>query len=123
MEKGATVNKGIINIKNYASVMNFINHFGGVFTAFEIDFKDYGPRLFYSIPLDELTPYRQLNLPAIHHFLQTHQPNKDYHLIETTDIKTLQNVYSSTNHKIIALLKKDFFKNTQEVYLAVPINT
>ena len=60
---------GIININNYSSVANFINHFGGVFTEFEADFKDYGPRLFYTIPLDEQTPYRQLDLENIHHFL------------------------------------------------------
>ena len=121
MEKGAMANKGIININNYSSVANFINHFGGVFTEFEADFKDYGPRLFYTIPLDEQTPYRQLDLENIHHFLKNYEAKKDYHLIECSDVEYLEKVYSNTDFRIIALLNKEFYNNKEEVYLAVEV--
>ncbi len=121
MKKGAKVNRGVIDIVNYPSVYNFINHFGGVFIDFESDFKNYGARLIYQIPLDSQTPNaRKIDFEKIKIFISNHQPQKDFYILKCNDVKQLKHFYQNTNFRIIALLPKQFMDLTEEHYLLVP---
>lgn len=121
MEKGAKVNRGIIDIVNYPSVYNFINHFGGVFIDFEPNFKNYGARLVYQIPLDQQTPNgRIIDFEKIKKFIASHQSQEDFYILKCNDTEQLTHLYQNTTFRIIALLPKQFMNLSTEHYLLIP---
>lgn len=121
MEKGAKVNRGIIDIINYSSVYNFINHFGGVFIDFEPNFRNYGARLIYQIPLDQQTPNnRSIDFEKVEKFIASHQSSKDFYILKCDDIKKISHLYQNTSFRIIALLPKKFMDLSTEHYLLTP---
>lgn len=119
-EKGAMINRGIIDIVNYPSVYNFINYFGGIFIEFEPHFEHYGPRLIYEIPIDEYSAGgRCIDFDNIKTYMETHQEEKDYKIVTCNDVQALSKMYQQTNFKIIALLPKTFHPSGQETYFAI----
>lgn len=121
LQKGATHNQGIIDIVNYRSVANFINAFGGVFIAFEPDFKGYGPRLIYEIPLDAAHYGRQaIDFEAVRALVRHTPADLPYRLIKCDDVRALAELYQHTPYRIVALLPPAVLNSRHSLYLAMP---
>lgn len=121
MQKGASHNRGIIDIVNYRSVANFVNAFGGTFIDFEPDFKGYGPRLIYEIPLD-MQHYGQqaIDYSALRKWVYSPDPAAPpYRLIRCDDVAALEELYAHTPYRIIALLPPWVLKSRHALYFAL----
>lgn len=120
MQKGATHNRGIIDIVNYRSVANFVNAFGGIFIDFEPDFKGYGPRLIYEIPLDGAYYGRQaIDFEAVRTLVHRASAALPYRLIRCDDVAALTDLYAHTPYRVVALLPPEVLNSRRALYLAM----
>lgn len=106
MEKGALVKRGLIQFENLASLYINLNKVGWICNDFIYNVPGLGPFFKIVLPLDP--PGMMNNIISQEkclNFIHENQPGRDYHLIKTNNLDAVNDLYRTTDFKIVAVIK------------------
>lgn len=105
MEKGSRVKRGIVQFENLRSLYINLNKVGWICDGFDPNITGMGPFFHISLPLDPSGLMgNAIDKERVHTFIQNHQAEKDYLMLDVEDLEGVSSMYSDTDFKIVALL-------------------
>lgn len=118
MEAGCKIKRTWIGPENYPSFKNHLNHEGYMIDGFYPDLYMPGqPRFTITLPL---TPDGLSNNCIDDHRLALFlNGNSNYKLLDCSDLSMIENLYNTTNFKIVALVSKQI-TGKYNAFLAIP---
>ncbi len=106
-ENGCVNFSALMSPENFRSASNVLNHIGYYCTRFHKSLPSFGARFEITLPLSpKILGNMEVDTEKIVSFIKAHTINKDFLLLEPTDIDRMSYTYSSTDFRIIAFLRK-----------------
>jgi hypothetical protein len=123
-EAGSKSFEALMSPTNFRSASNVLNHIGYYCKEFHRNLPSFGTRFEISLPLDlKNLDHTKVSIGKVVHFIKTQAINKDYLLFEPSEIDRIEKIYSSTDFKIIAFLRKGTIDDKDYFFAIRPLNS
>ena len=122
-ENGCKNFNALMSPTNFRSASNVLNYVGYHCSKFHRNLPSFGTRFEISLPLSlETLNDSEIDMEKVLNFINTREANNDYFLLQPGELDRMENIYATTDFKIIAFLKNGVL-DEKDYFFAVSTNT